>query len=245
MGCGAVIGLGMAAIAPAAGDELVLRPAAGVLRSACRPRDALRVSRDRVTGHRHTVVFWIVVWLIVTLLLSVLGHGRRRVRGPAAGPARHRDRCYLLLFAVGTTLIVWSGLHVVINVVTTTSFAAVFFRLYRRLGSPTGTGCRATRPGADRTDRRGTSPADQEDDWPLAVLGGHGPGHGHRRLRDSQRAHAPTSAKSSRIAARQLCAGEHDGRSAQSHRRSRRTGWKSTCRSRPTVKSWSSTTATS
>ena len=97
-------------------------------------RQALRVSRDRVTGQRHRVVFWIVVWLIVTLLLSSLATGGVVLVAERLVP-RATGSLYLLLFAVGTTLIVWSGLHVVINLLATTSFAAVFFRLYRRLGS--------------------------------------------------------------------------------------------------------------
>ena len=127
------IGLGMAAV--------LLRLATSwfcalplVCFEAVPPRRALRASRDRVTGHRHTVVLWIVVWLVITLLLSALATGSVVFVAERLVP-RATGSLGLLLFAVGTTLIVWSGVHVVINLLTTTSFAAVFFRLYRDCGT--------------------------------------------------------------------------------------------------------------
>jgi glycerophosphoryl diester phosphodiesterase len=132
-GCGGVISLGIAAV--------LLRLATSwfyalplVCFEAVPPRRALRVSGDRVTGHRHMVVLWVVVWLVVTLLLSALATGSVVFVAERLVP-RATGSLGLLLFAVGTTLIVWSGVHIVINLLTTTSFAAIFFRLYRDLGT--------------------------------------------------------------------------------------------------------------
>jgi glycerophosphoryl diester phosphodiesterase len=134
VGCAAPIGLGMAAV--------LLRLTTNwfcalplVCFEATPPRSALRVSRQRVQGRRGTVVLWVAMWLAITLLMSSLSTSvvlfAARILIPRAAGS-----LALLLLAVGTGLMVWSGLHLAINVFAMTSLAGVCYRGYRHLASP-------------------------------------------------------------------------------------------------------------
>ena len=101
------------------------------------PKRALRVSRDRVRGHRTRVVAWIIAWLLVTFLLSALATWMVTSLARLLVP-RFMGSLGLLLLAVGITLLAWVGVNLVTNLLSTTSFAVVFFRLYADLACPQG-----------------------------------------------------------------------------------------------------------
>ncbi|MFV2067412.1 MAG: glycerophosphodiester phosphodiesterase family protein [Pirellulales bacterium] len=98
------------------------------------PPSALRVSRERVTGHRTAIVAWIVGWLLATTLLStvttalVVGLGRFVV-------PKTTGSLTLLAAAIGVTMLLWAGVGLAVNLVSATSFATMLFNLYRQLGS--------------------------------------------------------------------------------------------------------------
>ncbi len=94
-----------------------------------KPREALKVSRDRVAGHRVTVVVWIVAWLLATTLLSVLATASVALLGRLLVPLASHSLALLLLGA-GSTLIAWTAVNLVANLLSTTTFAVMFFRLY-------------------------------------------------------------------------------------------------------------------
>ncbi len=104
-----------------------------------KPAAALRVSRDRVRGHRHLIVAWIVTWLVVTFLLSALVSGGVTLLARALVPYAINS-LGLLLFAVGSTLVVWAVVNLATSLLSTTTFAVMFFRLYADLGCPQGIG---------------------------------------------------------------------------------------------------------
>ncbi len=102
-----------------------------------KPRDALRVSRDRVHGHRRKVVAWIVAWLVVTFLLSALATGAVTLLARLLVP-HVVGSLGLLLFAVGSTLVTWFAVNLATSLLSTTTFAVMFFRLYADLACPQG-----------------------------------------------------------------------------------------------------------
>ena len=119
------------------------------------PRQALKVSRDRVTGHRPKIVLWIIGWLVATLLLSALATGIVVLLAKLIVP-RLIGSLALLLFAVGATLVAWASVNLATNVLSTTSFAVVFFRLYADLGG--GKTLDISRLAAEAADMRGKGP---------------------------------------------------------------------------------------
>ena len=95
------------------------------------------MSRDRVRGHRTRVVAWIIAWLLTTFLLSALATWMVTSLARLLVP-RFMGSLGLLLLAVGITLLAWVGVNLVTNLLSTTSFAVVFFRLYADLACPQG-----------------------------------------------------------------------------------------------------------
>lgn len=132
----AVMGLGLAAV--------LLRLATSwfyalplVIFEGVPPNRALQVSRDRVRGHRFVVVAWIVVWLLATFLLAAVASGivtwvARLLVPQVIGSLG------ILLIVVGATLLAWITVNLAANLLSTTSFAVVFFRLYADRGCPQG-----------------------------------------------------------------------------------------------------------
>jgi glycerophosphoryl diester phosphodiesterase len=119
------------------------------------PRPALKLSRDRVTGHRSTVVLWIIGWLLATFLLSAAASGIVVFLAKLVIPRVIGSLGFMLL-AVGATLIAWAGANLATNLLSTTSFAAVFFRLYADLGSKQEMD--VSRLAADALEARGKGP---------------------------------------------------------------------------------------
>ena len=93
---------------------------------------ALRTSRDRSTGRRLTLLLWIAGWALATIVLSAIASSLvvyvARLLVPLAVGS-----LWLLLTAIGVTLLVWSIVNLAVNLLSTTSFAAMLFNLYREI----------------------------------------------------------------------------------------------------------------
>ena len=136
IGIGVLLGIGLAVV--------LLRLATSwffalplVVFEGVAPSDALRVSRERARGHRPRTVFWIVAWLLVTFLLSALATGTVTLIAKGLVP-QFLHRLPLLLFIVGATVVAWATVNLIVNLISATTFAVIFFRLYADHGSPEG-----------------------------------------------------------------------------------------------------------
>jgi len=98
------------------------------------PSIALRVSRERARDHRRVVLLWMVGWLLATIVFSaftttaVIWFGRffvPRVSGSLG----------LLVVAIGVTMILWVVAGLAVNLLSTTSFAAMLYNLFLQRGS--------------------------------------------------------------------------------------------------------------
>ena len=98
------------------------------------PSSALRVSRERAHGHRRTLLLWIVGWAVASIILSALTTTIVVALGRSLVP-HVTGSLALLAIAIGVTLILWSGLGLVVNLLSTTTFAVIQFKLYRQIGS--------------------------------------------------------------------------------------------------------------
>ena len=83
----------------------------------------------------------------------------------------------LLLFAVGTTLIVWTLVNLAIQLLNTTSFAVIFFRLYRELSPDQALDIERLAARVPRTERQVTGPDEEATgrarrDWHWTRPGG-------------------------------------------------------------------------
>ncbi len=98
------------------------------------PADALRVSRERARGHRRRLLWWIVGWGLASIALSSAASWVVLLLGRLVVPAT-TGSLGLLTLAVGLTLLLAAGVNLAVNLLGTTTFAAIQFTLYRRLGS--------------------------------------------------------------------------------------------------------------
>ncbi|HJQ80052.1 MAG TPA: glycerophosphodiester phosphodiesterase [Lacipirellulaceae bacterium] len=95
--------------------------------------NALRVSRERASGHRRRLLLWIGGWVLATTIVSaltttlILFLGRLCVPYATGSP-------WLLLATVGGTLLLWAGVGLAVNLLSTIVFAVMLFRLYRQVG---------------------------------------------------------------------------------------------------------------
>jgi glycerophosphoryl diester phosphodiesterase len=98
-------------------------------------RDALRISRQRVRGHRREVFLWIGGWALTTTIISMLAttsiFGMARFCVPYLAGS-----LWLLMAAVGMTLVLWTGAGMLISLLATISFAVLLFHLYRKIAIP-------------------------------------------------------------------------------------------------------------
>lgn len=105
-----------------------------VLFEGVSPSRALRVSRERATGHRRALVLWVLGWALVTTSLSALVTAGVVQVGSYFVP-RAAGSLRLLTFAIGMSLLLWFAVNLVLSVLSTTTFVAVQFHLYRHHGS--------------------------------------------------------------------------------------------------------------
>ena len=94
------------------------------------PARALRVSRGRARGHRSMLIAWIVGWALALAAVSGAATSTTVWLARAFVP-RATASVPLLALAIGITLFVWAVVNLAINLLATTSFAAVLFTLYR------------------------------------------------------------------------------------------------------------------
>ena len=135
------VALGLAGITVAVMVALLLRLVTGwffalpvVLFEDVSAPSALQTSRERATGHRRTVLCWIVGWGLATIVLSSLASSLVLFVGRLLVP-NAIGSLWLLVTAIGMTLVLWSGVNLIVNLLATTTFAAMLWNLYRELGS--------------------------------------------------------------------------------------------------------------
>ena len=136
-----LLALALGAIIVTAITSIILRLVTGwffalplVLFEDVKASRALSISRERAQGQRLFLLKWIVAWALVSLFLSavitslVIGLGHLIV--PAA-----TGSLPLLAVMIGVTLILWTGTNLLVNLLSTTTFAVMLFNLYRHYGS--------------------------------------------------------------------------------------------------------------
>ncbi|MBN2292313.1 MAG: glycerophosphodiester phosphodiesterase [Pirellulales bacterium] len=96
--------------------------------------NALRTSSDRSRGHRLTLLFWIAAWGIATVVFSALASSIVLLVGRLLVPGA-MGSLWLLVTAIGISLIIWSIVNLAVNLLASTTFATMLMNLYRELGS--------------------------------------------------------------------------------------------------------------
>ena len=94
--------------------------------------EALSASRDKATGHRLTILKWIVGWFLLGLILSLITTQIIIWMGNALMPYA-AGSIELLMVVIGITLILGAVTNLIINLLSTTAFAAILLNLYRNL----------------------------------------------------------------------------------------------------------------
>ncbi len=99
------------------------------------PGKALKLSRERASGQRVKLLFWIVTWLLATIVLSaaatsVIFFAARQLVGFSAGSLQ------VMIVAIGVSLLASSIVNLVVGLLSTTALATLSFNLYRALGHP-------------------------------------------------------------------------------------------------------------
>ncbi|MGI9472151.1 MAG: glycerophosphodiester phosphodiesterase family protein [Rubripirellula sp.] len=96
------------------------------------PRLALKESQTRASGHRRKVLSVIVFWGVATLLISSLTTSLVIYFGRLLVP-QSSGSLSLLVVAIGISLLVWTVVNLLINLLSTTTFAALLLEAYRRI----------------------------------------------------------------------------------------------------------------
>ncbi len=96
------------------------------------PKHALSVSREKASGHRILILKWIGIWIAVWLLLSALTTTLviwigNLLMPYAAGSIK------LLMAVIGITIILGTVTSLTVNLLSTTTFAAILLSLYGSL----------------------------------------------------------------------------------------------------------------
>jgi glycerophosphoryl diester phosphodiesterase len=99
--------------------------------------EALRTSRERVTGQRRTLLCWIVGWVLATLILSAVSLSLVLFLGRLLVPLAVGS-LWFLVTAIGVTVILWAVVNLIVNLLSTTAFATMLLNLYRELGARDG-----------------------------------------------------------------------------------------------------------
>jgi len=102
------------------------------------PANALRRSAERALGHRRTVLLWMLGWASAMVVLSALATGVVGLVGSLRVPDA-AGSLHWFAIAIGTTVLLWAVVSLVVNLLSTTTFAAILFGLYRQLGGGEGT----------------------------------------------------------------------------------------------------------
>jgi len=136
---GVALGIGGALLAGLA--VLLLRLCTGwffalplVLFEDVSPANALRRGTVRARGHRWRILLWVLGWAVVMIVLSALATAVVGVVGRFVIPGS-TGSLHWLAIALGMTVLLWAVVSLMVNLLSTTTFAAIMFSLYRRLGS--------------------------------------------------------------------------------------------------------------
>ncbi len=116
------------------------------------PRKALSNSRKLIASHRTKVLRWLLTWLVVVFLLNLI---LTAIVG-AIGQMLIADRFHSLVFVatqVGLMLAVLTTTSLLLNVISTISFAGMLFHTYRRFSPESETVVASLR----KTDQRSSS----------------------------------------------------------------------------------------
>ena len=97
------------------------------------PGKALGLSRERATGHRRKLLFWIFSWLIATTVASTVVTSVVILAGRYFIPLA-TGSLQILTIAIGAGVVVWSVVHLLVNLLSTTTLAALVFNLFGYLG---------------------------------------------------------------------------------------------------------------
>jgi glycerophosphoryl diester phosphodiesterase len=134
VGIGGILLLGLtAALIFATSGWLLALPL--VLFEDASPAKALRISRERTSGSRWTLIRSITVWAIAILVLSssltsvVVLIGRLFID-------RTVSSLSILALAIGMSLIASLVINAIVNFIGTATFASLLFHSYRTLGNP-------------------------------------------------------------------------------------------------------------
>jgi glycerophosphoryl diester phosphodiesterase len=108
-----------------------------VLYEGVSPAMALRVSRESASRCRRILLMWIAGWVVGSIVVSALATSLVLILARLCVP-HATGSLWLLMAAIGVTLILWAGASLTVNLLSTIGFAAMLFNLYRQLGGHEG-----------------------------------------------------------------------------------------------------------
>ena len=98
------------------------------------PKNVLRESQRRTQGKRLTLIGWLVIWFLLNSLCSAIASSIVGVTGNMI-VSRTSGSLWLLVVAAGFTLLLLSAANLLINLLSTTTFAVMLVHLYERYGA--------------------------------------------------------------------------------------------------------------
>ena len=120
---------------------------------------ALRASRRRMKGHRGRLARWVFCWLLAITVISAVGAGAVGLLGGLVLP-RAAGFLRVLALAVGSLLLLWGAISLIVSLASAASFAMLLVTFHRRLGGrcglaspPSGLGRPGGHPKAPRLSR--------------------------------------------------------------------------------------------
>ena len=100
-----------------------------VLFEGAEGRDALRISSERSRSHRWVILGWLVGWVLASAVLSAIGTGMVALLGRLIIPSL-ADSLRLLAFGLGGVVLIGTLINLLVNLLSTTVFAALLCHLY-------------------------------------------------------------------------------------------------------------------
>ncbi len=99
------------------------------------PAEALSESRNRARGNRRQIVSWVVSWLLATGLFSLMATSLVMWIARWIVPGL-KDSLNWLTLAIGAALLCWFGINLLVSLLSQSTFAVLYFNLYKRLALP-------------------------------------------------------------------------------------------------------------
>lgn len=94
------------------------------------PKQTLRTSRDRTTGHLRFLALWIVGWFAAMAVLSTVGSSLVGLAGSLVLPMISHS-LWIAIIGVGLLLILWSLVNLGVTLLGASTFAVLLVNLYR------------------------------------------------------------------------------------------------------------------